>query len=302
MAGGWIDGFVRVNAASGSSGSYINGYPVRIVFHTTEILSDPRQWIPNWGSPSQIVLDYERDLAVQVLNILEGGKSLENRAGGVETNRMPCVQIEINARSEEVPTWSDAKYRWIARKVAAIVLELKACGVQVEIDPNTVPLPGAIPNSARVNAPQRLSDQQWLNLSSACGHRHVPENEHWDAGLLDMRLIMTYVVQELHGQIPSNPTNNGLSDYEDNTFMYVALRTSNGVIFLTNLATGKTENLLDTVMPRLASLGIPATMWKEHLINLRDAGLLKPGAAGPELLWSNITDDVFVGELFQTLI
>lgn len=74
--------------------------------------------------------------------------------------------------------------------------------------------------------------------------------------------------------------------------MYSAVRTNDGRIFLVNLSTGAAERLVEDVMPKFKVLGVPATMWKEHLQNLKAAGLLKPGTAGPDNLWSNITDDV----------
>jgi hypothetical protein len=53
-----------------------------------------------------------------------------------------------------------------------------------------VPLAGAIPGSASEHAPQRLPADRWLNGPiGLCGHRHVPTNDHWDAGGLDLRRI-----------------------------------------------------------------------------------------------------------------
>jgi hypothetical protein len=35
-----------------------------------------------------------------------------------------------------------------------------------------------------LHAPQRFSGDEWLAFSGICGHQHVPENIHWDPGLL----------------------------------------------------------------------------------------------------------------------
>lgn len=198
----WI--FPYLAAATGGAGGYYDS-PWRIVVHTTETKSNPYNWVGGWRSPSHVVCDYENGVIVQCVSLDQAAKSLYNAAGGVETNRLRCIQVEINGRAEEAGNWPDAKLRWLATQVfAPIVAWIRSTGGDINLDPAAVPLPGAIPNSARADAPQRMSWAQWNSHNSLVGHRHVPENDHWDAGLLDMRRLAVYITDALNGTV-SNP-------------------------------------------------------------------------------------------------
>lgn len=191
----WI--FPVLHAAVGGAGPYVDGVPWRVVIHSTEIPhADPDVWIPNWRFPSHIVADWERNKIRQCVGLDEAAKSLENLAGGVETNRHRCIQIEIQGHAAEAAQWPAEKLRWIGVEVLApVVAWVRALGD--DIDLSDVPAPGEIGGSASASAPQRMSYTRWTGFGGVCGHRHVPENAHWDAGGADLATIAAHAQQAL---------------------------------------------------------------------------------------------------------
>lgn len=195
----WL--FPRLDAARGSAGAYSGG-PYRVVMHTTEVTADPRNWVPGWVYPSHIVADPVRKVIVQCLPLNEAAKALWNEPGGSETNRQCAIQIEVNGTSAEAPNMPADQLEWLGREVLAPVA--RWCAEQGSpIDLTDVPQPGAIPNSARVDAPQRMTLERWDAFAGVCGHRHVPENDHWDAGALNTAAIAAAATAALGGTPPA---------------------------------------------------------------------------------------------------
>lgn len=185
--------YVDISAARGDAGEFESGYPMRLVTHTTETTADPASWIPAWPYPSNRVLDYERDTVFRVLRLDRAGKALYNAPGGVSTNTLPCVQYEVNGMSDDVPSWPVEKRKWIASRIAEDIVVLRTMGYDVNLDPAYQVSPGTISMSATENAPQRFTYDQWNAYNGICGHRHVPENDHWDAGSLDLKELAGFI-------------------------------------------------------------------------------------------------------------
>lgn len=200
--------YVDIQAARGDAGPFEQGYPMRIVLHTTETgdsrsptgTADPERWIPGWIYPSHQVWDFERDTVYRVLPLDRAGKALYNAPGGVSTNTLPCIQIEINGFAGEAAGWSQDKKRWLADRLSELVEQIKQLGYTLVLDPSYQVEAGAIPGSAKETAPQRMSFSDWNKYNGLCGHRHVPENDHWDAGGLDLRELAA-----LMGSKPEEP-------------------------------------------------------------------------------------------------
>lgn len=191
----WL--FERLDAAKGSAGGYADG-PYRVVLHTTETTSDPRNWVPGWQYPSHIVCDPDRRIILQCIPLDEAAKALYNGPGGVQTNLQSAIQVEINGRAAEAAGWPAEWLEWLGREVLAPIA--RWCAEQGSpVDLGDIPEPGAIPNSARDDAPQRMEYGRWNAFAGVCGHRHVPENDHWDGGGLDMRTIALHAIAALNG-------------------------------------------------------------------------------------------------------
>lgn len=183
--------FRTYRAASGDAGNYLGG-PIKLVLHSTEIPQHPwPDWISRWSSPSHVVCDPVRKDTVQCLPLNKAGKALLNLPGGVQTNFDGAIQVEINMFAvvhgdPARPDLLDDQYEYLGRQLALIVLWARAYYGEGTIDYWDTRPPGAIPGSARASAPQRMSFSEWDNFGGMCQHRHVPENDHWDAGELDL--------------------------------------------------------------------------------------------------------------------
>lgn len=158
-----------------------------VVLHTTESPRGSYNAIRNlWRGPGNWGRGLPHFLAdgpryVQLLPLNVGAYTLENKAGGADTNRSgPVIQVEIcgYAQDDFNDVEIDALAKWLADLVKA--------GIPLDL--------GQHPHFygsnegiilARPDAPQRMSGAEYENFSGFCGHQHAPENAHWDPGRLD---------------------------------------------------------------------------------------------------------------------
>lgn len=158
------------------AGIFLSGSP-KGVLHTTEgstaegaigAFNANNSW-PHW------LVDFN-GIVWQFIDSNRAGRALRNLAGGVETNREPVWQIEIvgfAARPESMTIKQRDALRKLMRWVEA------THGVL----PKTPPLPFA----SRYGQPgTRMGPSMWKSYSGWCGHSHVPENNHWDPGMIDL--------------------------------------------------------------------------------------------------------------------
>lgn len=117
----------------------------------------------------------------ELVNPDNPARSLRNLAGGVETNNRGGVyQLEIVGYASKVPYYPDSWYAALARWITQI------CD-RHDI-PKRFPYPFTGTDGYGLNGIVRLTNSQWLDVTGIIGHQHVPENTHWDPGLID-RLI-----------------------------------------------------------------------------------------------------------------
>lgn len=177
-----------------------------VVVHTTEGISWPGYsggaTAPNYtGFPP--LEDHDGDWRAHFPDE-KSARALENRDGGVETNTLNCVQIEligtcdpkhkvswiINGKTylagEDYVYWPDAtdvQLRWLANILADFH---ERHGLQL-LAPRTFK---AYPGSYGLNNGVRLTGSQWLSAVGVFGHQHVPENAHGDPGEIDMPRVL----------------------------------------------------------------------------------------------------------------
>jgi peptidoglycan hydrolase-like protein with peptidoglycan-binding domain len=138
---------------------------------------------------------------VQFIPLSWASAALKNLSGGVETNRAHAIQTEICGYAAETPGWPDEWLQFIGEHLADLV----RAGVPLNLDdwPATVgPEDGFI---ARPDAPQRMSYDRWNGFGGAAWHQHVPENDHWDGGRIDMARIIGHAKASLGGAPPPPP-------------------------------------------------------------------------------------------------
>jgi hypothetical protein len=145
-------------------------------------------------------------------------RALVNASGGVETNTLNVVQIELVGTCDpnHKTSWSGAKAGtdyiywpdapdWLLQEVAKFVKWAHDNhNVKLEQWPQSKWL--AYPNSYGSSHGQRMTNGQWTDFYGWCGHQHVPEQDHGDPGNLRMDKILAFA----KGQ--TTPTDPGGSD------------------------------------------------------------------------------------------
>lgn len=125
-------------------------------------------------------------------------RALRNLAGGVETNRLNAVQVELVGTCDPKMhrTWSAMGLRhlfteqlpdWVVRDLAAFVR-----WAHKEHD---VPITSGVTfkrfdSSFGSGNGVRLSHSQWRKFTGHLGHQHVPENLHGDPGKFPMGVVL----------------------------------------------------------------------------------------------------------------
>jgi len=127
----------------------------------------------------------------QLLPLGAMAAALENRSGGVETNRWARVQIEVAGFSKTTPYLFDAA---TTDALASLLATLK---VEAGI-PLARPYPDAMPSQPWATpAFRRRKDGKWGKTAGWFGHVEVPENSHWDPGALRWEALLLKAMQRL---------------------------------------------------------------------------------------------------------
>lgn len=184
--------------------------PNVVVLHTTETTDWPGY--NNAGTPGDSAPHYttKPDLKActsawrQHFSETISARALRNEAGGVETNTLNCVQVELigTCDSAKAKTWKvggvtltagvDYIYwpdapAWALRDLAAFLTSIhKRRGVKLEAPKVWLPYPASYGATAA-----RMTGAQWEGFYGVCGHQHVPENSHGDPGDIDITTLLS---------------------------------------------------------------------------------------------------------------
>lgn len=190
----WYPEAILNKAPSRLWGTFYSGYKFKFVGHTTEsdnFYPNANNYFGHNGYPHFTV---NRDGKVyQHVPISRASRALKNSAGGVQTNGGGAIQVEHVARSANGPDALTGVQLISARRLCDWIR------AQYGIPAIVLP-PGVIAGSARSNAPQRMTNAQWISFSGVCAHRHVPENDHWNMGAFPLELLIGNAVS--YPQIP----------------------------------------------------------------------------------------------------
>jgi hypothetical protein len=129
----------------------------------------------------------------------KSARALQNDAGGVETNTLNAVQVELIGTCDpkhrftwagvgkagvDYVFWPEAP-GWALTAVAHFLVDQhKRHGLKF-VAPTFLPFP-ASSGASKV----RFSFNQWHTFAGVCGHQHVPENDHGDPGNIDIKRIL----------------------------------------------------------------------------------------------------------------
>lgn len=189
MKPGWLPrkGLVSVERRACPDYGPVNlDAPPKGVLHTTEGSFESALGVFRNHYAPHFLVGRDKRGRVRVVQLVRLGRTagaLENKRGGVETNSVCRVQIEIVGKSKREPWLPDqAVTDALARLLAHLV------------DGAGVPL-----QHPRVNR----SWSRWRTAVGWVGHADVPENTHWDPGALKwtelLRLANAYRAEMIAG-------------------------------------------------------------------------------------------------------
>ncbi|MEU9057825.1 peptidoglycan-binding protein [Streptomyces sp. NPDC048430] len=164
-------------------------HPNVIVLHTTEGSSFPSYG----GGGSAPTFTIKGGTVRQHFYANESARALVNAAGGVQTNTLNAVQIELVGTCDKGGPglyWPDADDA-----------DLAALAELVKWLTDTYPIPVVSTSKPWLSYPssygsargQRMSFSEWENFNGLCGHQHVPENDHGDPGSFPIKRLIELV-------------------------------------------------------------------------------------------------------------
>jgi len=194
------------------SGSQLNLTPDTevVVAHTTESPSwpdyDGGAKAPNYTADPNIArkrLDWRAHFPDEM-----SSRALKNLAGGVETNTLNAVQVELvgtcapaNAKSwggqgkllagRDYIYWPEAP-EWALQGLADFLADQHDRHGLVLRTLEFQPYPASFGARGGTNH-VRMTFEQWRTFAGVCGHQHVPENDHGDPGALNMAHVLELV-------------------------------------------------------------------------------------------------------------
>jgi hypothetical protein len=168
-----------------------------IVWHTTEGTSLPSYGggtsAPNFTAKPDFAA--KRLVWYQHFDFDVSSRALVNKAGGVETNTLNVVQVEIVGTCDPAThkKWGTTPHLYTPELPDWAIRDLAAFAKWAH-DNHGVPLTSnvtfkAYPGSYGNNG-VRMSAAKWNSFTGHCGHQHVPENDHGDPGPLPMAAIL----------------------------------------------------------------------------------------------------------------
>lgn len=133
----------------------------------------------------------------------KSSRALANASGGVETNTLNAIQLELIGTCDpaNAVSWGGKKQYWAGKdyvywpkatkvqlnfvaRMLADIHEQTGLRLQTEVAFK------AYPGSYGVNNSNRLSHPAWRKVTGVVGHQHVPENSHGDPGNIDIKYIL----------------------------------------------------------------------------------------------------------------
>lgn len=169
-----------------TSPSFDPSYPLRGVLHTTESVDYTPSKTSYYGgsdAPHFTVARKSGGTKVyQHFSTNNGSRALANASGGVETNRAGAIQIEI--------AWRSANIANMPPDMVAALHDLIAWISTAKGIKRTAPPFFDEQQGYGTGAPSRMSFQTWRTYNAWCGHQHVPENKHWDPGLINIAPLL----------------------------------------------------------------------------------------------------------------
>ena len=172
-----------------SGGTYLAHVPFRGVLHTAESKDYHPSTTTYFGHSNPphftVVKKAATTRVYQHYSINVAARALANptrQVDDVQTNRLAAIQIEIC---------------WYAAQIQSLPVEIKDAlralmrWIETEAGIQRVSPEFFGDEAYGEGGVARMSTQKWLQFNGWCGHQHVPENVHWDPGLIDIGYLLT---------------------------------------------------------------------------------------------------------------
>jgi len=123
-------------------------------------------------------------------------RALVNKAGGVETNTLNAVQIELVGTCDPTThqNWAGKEHLYTPNLPTWVIEQLGDFAAWANAN-HGVPLTSGVTfrayPSSYGNSPVRMTGAQWEGFKGHCGHQHVPENDHGDPGAFPIAAILS---------------------------------------------------------------------------------------------------------------
>jgi len=167
---------------AGVSAGHYSGGPWRIVWHTTEGHSATGAMHTFTVKKDWPHFTVDENHVYQHIDTSFAARALKHPAGGVETNRMHAVQIELVGQA------AHPKPPALLARAAKLARWIESTHGIPKLWPNGYPPPAAgghDPGRHNRNA------AVWKTTGGHYGHCHVPGNIHWDPGTIDVLALMS---------------------------------------------------------------------------------------------------------------
>ena len=186
-----------------------------IVWHTTEGTSLPSYSggaeAPNFTAKPDFAA--KRLVWYQHFDFDISSRALVNAAGGVETNTLNVVQVEIVGTCDPSThkKWGSTPHLYTPELPDWAIRDLAAFTKWAH-DNHGVPLTSGVtfkayPDSYGTSNGVRMTFSAWNGFKGHCGHQHVPENLHGDPGALPIAAILNAA----KGGSPTQPQEEGVA-------------------------------------------------------------------------------------------
>ena len=174
------------DSVRGSSPGSYKGGPFKIVIHTTEGGSAEGAFSAYRNNNTWPHFTVDQYCIYQHIDTSTSASAVLNESGGVETNRLSAIQIEMVAYAG-----SPKNQDMLANTAAVCAWLEEQHGIAHE-------WPNGRPKGS--GADHNRSSSNWSNKSGYYGHSQVPENHHWDPGNLsdeEFSILMGGVMQPI---------------------------------------------------------------------------------------------------------
>lgn len=220
-----LPGYTQVRGNTPANTNYRETQvPWRLVLHTVEgdppteaaMISTARSHANGphlWVSP-------RLGVKIQTVPLDKCARALARPRGAPETNHMRAIQVEIFGFAGQTHTWPAEWNIWLGENVVAPIQRALSGALNLDYVERTYGAGEGIVLAVS-SSPIRHDVATWRRCNWVTSHQRVPSNDHWDAGAINMGLILSSAKYAL-GQAPPPPPATPSTSSEEDELMSVA--------------------------------------------------------------------------------